>query len=308
MEQETIFQSLWCRITRVYHLIDQEKHVFFRWPCDFWWRTKHEKKGLKLSACMLSHRRETLTRWRDISDNWTPPPPPISSFSHTFSSHHPPPRPRRVSHNNVSRDIPSERAALRQRAVDFVSWYFCCAINSPNWWSCQRRAQVATAWPRQHFGLQTVAGVTASIKSPRELSNIVSTRVLSLIAKSRSPIDYDKTITPLLRSFIFFVSIFFFFFVNRAIVNTRMDLCIRFFIIESIEFYRDRVYRMITHPWWTLFVHIVLFTIFFYFSISACLSLYRYNSPPPPRVSTSINYLALYASTDLMITILLSRN
>lgn len=233
MEQETIFQSLWCRITRVYHLIDQEKHVFFRWPCDFWWRTKHEKKGLKLSACMLSHRRETLTRWRDISDNWTPPPPPISSFSHTFSSHHPPPRPRRVSHNNVSRDIPSERAALRQRAVDFVSWYFCCAINSPNWWSCQRRAQVATAWPRQHFGLQTVAGVTASIKSPRELSNIVSTRVLSLIAKSRSPIDYDKTITPLLRSFIFFVSISFFFFLSIAQLLTHGWICAYVFSLSN---------------------------------------------------------------------------
>lgn len=91
MEQETIFQSLWCRITRVYHLIDQEKHVFFRWPCDFWWRTKHEKKGLKLSACMLSHRRETLTRWRDISDNWTPPHPQSHLFLTRFhlTTHHP---------------------------------------------------------------------------------------------------------------------------------------------------------------------------------------------------------------------------
>lgn len=183
MEQETIFQSLSCRIN-VYLSPDRSGKTRF-FPMTLWLlMTQHQAwekriEAFRLHALSPSWDVNTLKRISRITELPPPPHPQSHLFLTRFhlTTHHPALAVSRITMSRVT-----FRAALRQRAVDFVSWYFCCAINSPNWWSCQRRAQVATAWPRQHFGLQTVAGVTASIKSPRELSNIVSTRVLSLIA------------------------------------------------------------------------------------------------------------------------------
>lgn len=124
---------------------------------------QHEKRDWSFPlACLLPWNVNILKRSA----------PPISHF---FFSH--------VRSNPFVRILYltgySDKRALL--AVDFISQYFCCAINSPNWWCCQRRAQVATTPLRQHFRLQTAVDVTASIKSPCELSSIVLVRVIKYV-------------------------------------------------------------------------------------------------------------------------------
>lgn len=112
-----------------------------------------------------------------------------------------------------------------------------------------------------------MADVTASIKSPRELSSIVSTRVLSLIANRLN----DKTIT---RPPLLFVHFF---------VDTFFDLSI--FVSLSNRLILSRV----------------KFHTFFSLSLFPRLFVtVRRNSLPPPRVT--IIYLFVTIASPRLIT------